>query len=91
MRLLGTFTLHTHAQQGVKQSIVSVVVISCKHKNHAKSGDLGIFTRGRRKGLVSYYASCSCYAVQVYVQNRTCEYLAPGWSERMVGTVPTNY
>ena len=29
-------------------------------------------------------------AVMQCVQNRTREDLAPGWSEQMVGTVPTN-
>ena len=29
-------------------------------------------------------------AVTQCVQNRTREDLAPGWSEQMVGTVPTN-
>ena len=38
-------------------------------------------------GVVPIYANCS--SVAWCVQNHTCEDLAPGWSERMVGTVPT--
>ena len=42
-------------------------------------------------GVMSIHELFQRLAVTRCVQNRTCEDIAPGWSERMVGTVPTYY
>ena len=53
------------------------------HKREEGSGVMTI-----RQLFQCLYKTC-CH--EMFVQNGTREDLAPGWSERTVGTAPTNY
>ena len=82
---------HTLPAKGTRNTaLMSVSAEGISSYTHTHSLGGSPFTR-EREGLVSWlYASCSsAYARLVDTQyaNHTCEDLATGWSEQMVGTV----